>query len=156
MHNVRYLLGKIQEEGITFSDFSPDNIMVDVNERGSAQLLMIDPQFATTTGALAKHLGRRWAENIDRIHFAYKVRTLDMANSTQAMHRIALGVCREFLGHVPSDARIRHWVLAVLPKGLRVAYDTIATSRRLISRRTVSNETSTPAEKDDAASSLAG
>jgi len=130
LHNIRYILGRLREERITFSDFSPDNIMVDVREDGSARCILIDPQFATEKAHITRTLGRQWTDHIDRVHFAYKVRTLYMAHRTLEVQCVTGKVCQDLLAHVPSEATIRAWILKVLPQGLRVAYDAIVAEHK--------------------------
>lgn len=124
IHNVQYLLALLGDESISYCDFSPDNIMVDVDLHTlEGRLVLIDPQFALSMGYLTKKIGRSWAHNVDRVHFAYKIQTLAM--SEPRLRPIAARICTAFLGFVPSDEHTKTWVLNVLPDGLRIAYDCI-------------------------------
>jgi hypothetical protein len=126
LHNVRYLLHEFKQKDITYCDFSPDNIMIDANpETGIGRCILIDPQFVVRTSHLTLSMGRHWAENIDRVHFAYKIRAL--AIQEPQLMTIAHRVCTEFLGYVPSAKQTKRWILNVLPDGLRVAYDSART-----------------------------
>ena len=127
--NVTFLLQRLKESNITYCDFSPDNIMIDVDpESMTGRCILIDPQFAIHTTTLAKKLGANWADNIDRVHFAYKVRTL--AINEPYMLPLARAVCTKMLGYVPSDKQTKRWILNVLPDGLRIAYDTMHTKKK--------------------------
>lgn len=118
------LLNKLKERDIAYCDFSPDNIMVDIDTTTlCGKLVLIDPQFALPMSHLASKLGRHWAENIDRVHFAHKVRILALQD--RRLSHISDTICTKFLGHVPSEKETTKWVLNVLPHGLRIAYDSI-------------------------------
>jgi hypothetical protein len=123
MHNVKYLLLKLRINKISFCDFSPDNITVRVGADGTSDLLLIDPQFCIDTDLLSKKTGRHWAHNIDRVHFAYKVRALAIGISS--MHAVSDRVCMELLGRIPTEKETRRWLLKTLPDGMRIAYDTV-------------------------------
>lgn len=134
IHNVLYLLALLEDEKISYCDFSPDNIMVDIDPHTlEGRLVLIDPQFAIATALLTKKIGRSWAKNVDRVHFAYKIQTLAM--SEPRLRHIAARICTSFLGFVPSDAQTKRWVLSVLPDGLRLAYDCIDRAARKRSSR---------------------
>lgn len=134
LHNVRYLLKQFKDQGISYCDFSPDNVMVDVDPRTMhGRLVLIDPQFALSTQHLTKKIGRPWAENIDRVHFAFKMRVLGMTDSL--VDPIARKVCTEFLGNIPTEKETKRWILNVLPNGLRVAYDCIDRVQKKSSRK---------------------
>lgn len=124
LQNVAFLLHSLRLNDITYCDFSPDNIMIDVDqETMSGKCIIIDPQFVIPTHTLARKLGSNWADNIDRVHFAYKVRTL--AIMEPCMIPLARKICTEFLGYVPSEKQTKKWILSVLPDGLRIAYDSM-------------------------------
>lgn len=123
--NLKYILRLLRHHDISFCDLSPDNIMVDINPvNGHGRFVLIDPQFAVPSHPLAKKIGRRWAENIDRVHFAFKIRTL--AASDPRLTSIADFICLELLGYIPTECAARKWVLTVLPHGLRIAHDCLA------------------------------
>jgi len=134
LHNIRYLLKQFKDQKISYCDFSPDNIMVDVDPKTMAgRLVLIDPQFALPMTHLTKKIGKHWAQNIDRVHFAYKIRVLAMTDSH--MDHIANRICTEFLGFVPTEKETKRWILNVLPHGLRVAYDCIDKAQKKSSRK---------------------
>jgi hypothetical protein len=129
IHNVQHLLALLEDEKISYCDLSPDNIMVDIDPRTlKGRLVLIDPQFALATACLTKKIGRSWAQNVDRVHFAYKIKTLAMTEPR--LRPIAARICTSFLGFVPSDTQTKRWVLSVLPDGLRIAYDCIDRAAR--------------------------
>lgn len=129
IHNVRHLLALLREARISYCDFSPDNIMVDVDpETLQGRFVIIDPQFALSMGFLTKKIGGSWARNVDRVHFAHKMQTLAM--SEPRLRAIAARICEDFLGGIPSDAQTKRWILSVLPDGLRIAYDCIDRASR--------------------------
>lgn len=117
LHNVKHVLCQLQSAGLTYGDFSPDNIMCDDH----GQLLLIDPQFCVPTSKLAKKVGHLWARNIDRVLFAFKVRALAMSMNTAGMRYISDLVCDDFLGRRPTDGETRKFLLKVLPDALRMA-----------------------------------
>ena len=124
MHNIRHLLYSFRLKNITYCDFSPDNIMIDVDPGTlTGKFVLIDPQFAVHTSRLSNIIGHNWVDNIDRVHFAYKVRAL--AIQEPSMQNLAYKVCTEFLGYVPSPKHTKRWILNVLPDGLRIAYECI-------------------------------
>lgn len=134
LHNVRFLLRSFREKNITYCDFSPDNIMVDVDpETLTGKCILIDPQFAVHTSRLTNVMGRHWADNIDRVHFAFKVRALAMQEPP--MFPLANRVCTEFLGYMPSEKQTKRWILNVLPDGLRIAYDSVQNASKKSSRK---------------------
>lgn len=131
--NVAFLVRRLKETGITYCDFSPDNIMIDVNpDDMTGRCILIDPQFVMHTTTLAKKLGANWADNIDRVHFAYKVRAL--AINEPYMLPIARAVCTTMLGYVPSTRQTKRWILNVLPDGLRIAYDAMHRKKKISSQ----------------------
>ena len=130
------VLHSFKLKNITYCDFSPDNIMIDIDPltlRG--RCILIDPQFAITTSRLAVSMGRHWAENLDRVHFSYKIRTLALEDPS--VMRLAIKICTEFLGYVPSAKKTKRWILNVLPDGLRIAYDSNARNMKKSSRHPV-------------------
>ena len=134
LHNVRFLLRSFREKNITYCDFSPDNIMVDIDpETSCGKCILIDPQFAVHTSRLARVMGRHWADNIDRVHFAFKVRALAMQEPP--MLPLAHTVCTEFLGYIPTEKQTKRWILNVLPDGLRIAYDSVQNASKKSSRK---------------------
>ena len=122
LHNVMVLLHSMRQKNITYCDFNPENIMIDIDPVTlTGRCILIDPQFVVHTSRLARKLGPNWAENLDRVHFAYKVRALAMQEG--AMVPLARRICTQFLGYVPSEKQTKRWLLNVLPDGLRIAYD---------------------------------
>lgn len=120
--SVSYMLNALRAKKIAVNDFSPDNVMVQIDSKTlQGKLVLIDPQFTLPMRELS--MGRGWVENIDRVHFAYKVMALAMQDTR--MFPIAKRICTEYLGFVPTAKGTKRWILNVLPYGLRIAYDSI-------------------------------
>jgi hypothetical protein len=133
--HVCHLLHALKESNIAYCDFTPDNIMVSIDrETLQGKLILIDPQFVLPMSHLTSKIGRHWAENIDRVHFAYKTRILALQDPR--LSSISNKICLKFLGYIPSESVTKKWVLEVLPLGLRIAYDCIhKESKKLPSER---------------------
>lgn len=123
--HIRYILQQFRAKGLTYCDFSPDNVMVDIDTRTmQGRLVLIDPQFLVSSKTLSTKLGKRWALNVDRVHFVHKLRLL--AIQEPGLIDISDRVSKDLLGYVPSEKEAKDWILYTLPDGLRIAYDCIA------------------------------
>lgn len=120
---IQHILTALADGGITYSDFSPDNIVCRIADGGAVQCVLIDPQFATRTSLLAKTLGARWARNVDRVHFAHKMKTLEL--HYPRVREIGDAMCLALLGHVPTFDETRRFLTKILPSALRCTYDVV-------------------------------
>jgi len=123
MQHIASLVHALSNAGISFCDLSADNIMCRHDPvRNTLHLVLIDPQFALPTTELARHLGKKWATHVDRIHLAMKIRALSLLSHGTAMRVVTRKACDELLGFVPSDADVHMWLTRKLPACLRIAY----------------------------------
>lgn len=125
---IEYILGNFADRGITYSDFSPDNIVCRLNAESAVECVLIDPQFAVRTSLLAKSVGAHWARNVDRAHFAYKMKTLEM--HSPSVRPISDAFCTALLGYVPSYTETRDFLTQILPASLRCTYDLVVSDTK--------------------------
>jgi hypothetical protein len=122
---LQRLLDVLRAANITFGDLSPDNIMCRVLDDGQGvELVLIDPQFATTTSHLEGAMGHRGARTFDTIHLALKIQALGTVSRDPTIQRAATAVCCAILGRKtpPSRDHMVQWLLHDVPIGLRIAY----------------------------------
>ena len=133
------LLRALRDANVTFCDLSPDNIMCRSEQQQQQQqttgeqlalvgleLVLIDPQFALPTPALAKALGPVWAEAFDTVHLALKIQAIGIVNARRAsaLRTATDAVCAALLGRddPPEERHTTRWLLHDVPLGLRVAF----------------------------------
>lgn len=121
---LQSLVRALRHARVTFGDLSPDNIMCRQVDDTKVELVLIDPQFATSTKSLEGKMGKQWARAFDNVHLALKIQAMGHISKDVSIKRAANALCCALLSRwrPPSTQHMIHWLLHDVPLILRMAY----------------------------------